>query len=88
MHKVNFTQITSVKSNEKSSVSYADTLKSSGASTNTSDNSVGFETCFQTVTQIFTNITNIITSMRNTMQELLRSQNQILQILRSKQLVS
>ena len=79
---------TSVKSNEKSSVSYADTLKSSGASTNTSENSVGFETCFQTLTQNLTtftqNMTNIMTSMQNTMQELLRSQNQMLQILLSK----
>ena len=91
-HKENFTEITSVKSNEKSSVSYADTLKSSGASTNTSENSVGFETCFQTLTQNLTtftqNMTNIMASMQNTMQELLRSQNQMLQILLSKKCVS
>ena len=38
MHKENFTKITSVKSNEKYTVSYSDALKSSGASTNTSEN--------------------------------------------------
>ena len=53
MHKENFTKITSVKSNEKSSVSYADTLKSSGAR----ENSVGFETCFQTLTKNLTTFT-------------------------------
>ena len=76
-----------VKRNEK--LSYADTLKPcSGASTNTSENSVGFETCFQTLTQNLTtftqNMTNIMASMQNTMQELLRSQNQMLQVLLSK----
>ena len=76
----------------KSSVSYADTLKSSGASTNTIENSVGFESCFQTITQNLTtftqNMTNIIASMQNIMQELLRSQNQMLQVLLSKKWVS
>ena len=43
-----------MKSNEKSSVSYAAALKSGNASTKTSENSVGFETCFQTLTQNLT----------------------------------
>ena len=50
MHNENFTKINNVKNKENFSVSYADALKSSGASTKTSENSVGFETCFQTVT--------------------------------------
>ena len=81
-----------MKSNEKSSVSYAVTLKTNGASTNTSENSVGFATCFQTLTQNLTtftqNMANIMASMQNTMQELLRSQTQMLQILLSKKVVS
>ena len=68
-----------MKSNQNSSVSYADALKSSAGSTKTSENSVGFETCFQTLTQISTtftqNMTNFRASMENTMQERLRSQN-------------
>ena len=75
MHKENFTKMNSVKSNENSSVSYADALKSSGASTKTSEISVGFESCFLTLTQNLTtltqNMTNIITSMQNTKQILL-----------------
>ena len=81
-----------MKSNQNSSVSYADALKSSGASTKTSEISVGFESCFLTLTQNLTtftqNMTNIMTSMQTTMRELLRSQNQMLQILFFKKLVS
>ena len=70
MYKKNFSRITSVKSNEKASVSYADTLKSSGVASNISENLVGLETCFQTLTQSLTtftqNITNIMASMQNT----------------------
>ena len=50
IHKENVSKINNLKSIEKSSVSYADALRSSGASTNTSENSVGLETCFQTLT--------------------------------------
>ena len=54
-----------------SAVSYADGLRSIDASTNTSENSVGLETCFQTLTQNLTSftqiITNIMASMQNTM---------------------
>ena len=65
----NFIKITGMKSNEKSSVYYADTLKSCGASTNTSENLVAFETCFQSLTQNLTtftqNMTNIMASIQN-----------------------
>ena len=39
MHKENFTTITSAKSNEKFPISCADTYKSRGVSTDTSENS-------------------------------------------------
>ena len=65
MKKENFTKTTSVKSNEKFSVSYADALKSIGASTNRSETSFEFESCFQTLTQ---NLTTFTQNMTNIME--------------------
>ena len=72
----------------KSGVSYANTLKSGSEKPSMPQNSGGLESLIQALTLNITslnqNMTNFMSSMQNTIQELLRAQNQMLQILLSR----
>ena len=69
-------------------ISYASVLRTSFQQPNFPRNSGGLETLMQTLTQTVTslnqNMTNFMSSMQNTIQELLRAQNQMIQILLTK----
>ena len=78
-------QLNNACSTRPSNNSYANVLKSGFQQPNVPQNLGGFETFMQTLTQNFTslnqNMTNFMSSMQNTIQELLRAQNQMIQIL-------